>query len=202
MARPSDIVRHGLNNYCPFCGSLAWSKPLVGSRVVMLSGYRCGDAAEIVEIEDDGDVLVCKFDTDPSDYLSRENRKHELILPESLFGVPDWAPPISVEDAGAIHQRMLEALFEAFENGDPVPQRRMLQALVASVWSRQLPLAASDIWPMMAAHGWADETQNLVSDRYSFGLGLLELTGGKKPIKRKRMSPFSSFRYTPKSRNR
>lgn len=198
---PTDVVKSGLHNYCPFCGALAWSSPALGSRVLMLSGYRCGETAEVVELDQDPDVLVCKFDTDPDEWTYRENRRHELILPEQLFLVPSWAPPISVEDAGAIHASMLFGYAAAVERGDEDPRMSMIQDLMASIWRRRLPLQCDDISPMLAAHGWASDME-IVREHYSFGLNLLTKVSGNRPVKRKRMPPFSSFTYQPASRCR
>ena len=199
--RPSDVVGHGLRNYCPFCAAMTWSGSMVGTRVVMLSGYRYGEVAQVVDVDEDPDVLICKFDLEPGDWTYRENRRHELILPERLFLTPDWAPPISVEDAGFIHQAMLLGYAAAIQRADKDPRSSMLQEFVVSVWRRRLPLEIDDVWPMLAAHGFGDD-EAIVARCYAFGLGLLVFANGRGPVKRKRMAPFDSFKYQPSRRVR
>lgn len=193
----NDVVQHGVKNFCPFCASLAWSKPTVGTRVLILNGIRCGDRAEIIELDPDPDVLICHFDGDPESWTYRENRRHDLILLEDLYGVPRWAPPISVEDASILHGALLYRFAEAVEQGDPIPQKAMLQALIQAAWQQRLPLTPSDVLPMLLAHGLSSEAEPVFGEFFSFGLELLVQTNGRAPIKRKRMEPFSSFKYLP-----
>jgi hypothetical protein len=202
MLRAVDIVEHGFRSYCPFCCALKWSEVEIGSRVILLTGYRCGDRAHIVEIGSDPDILICQFDGDPIEWTYREDRRHELIIPEWLYFVPDWAPPISVEDAAVLHGALLDGFAQAVEQGQAFPQRSMLQQFIVAAWRQRLPLAPEDFWPMLSAHGLAEDAKPLVIDHLSFGSEMLVRANGRSAIKRKRMRPFQSFRYEPKPRRR
>jgi hypothetical protein len=133
--------------------------------------------------------------------LRMVNPGHDLYVDCALFNVPDWMPPLSIEDNDAIHDSLLTALPNEILRAHPLEiAPDSIWPLVVTTWRRRLPLQGTDIWPMIAAHGVSDDKKTQLLSNFEFGLKVLTLANGRPPIKRKRMQPMSAGRYMTKAR--
>ena len=200
---PSDIVFNGSSASCPFCASLLTKAPADGDRIIVLTGVLCGQRGQVIEGPSvDPDVFFVRFDGDGVDETYRLDRKHDLVLPESAYVVPEWMPPASVEDVAAIHHALVYRFADEIVEANPFPLLGVLRSVALSVWQRRLPIDWLELWPMLEAHGWPGEGRDLATTRYLFASELLVEGFGRAPIKAKRMAPMAEPRYLPRNQRR
>ena len=196
-SRAVDIVIHGDSSSCPFCQLATRKLPGIGSQIIFLSGHNCGQIGDVVELGSDQDELHYTVPGEPEGWSHRANRRFESFIDLSGFSIPEWAPPVSIEDAHTVHWGLVNAFVQADSEGAVQPLDEALKGLISAVWHHRLPLTAEHVWPMLLAHGWPPQTLLSVKQRYTFGLELLRGATGRRAIKRKAMTPFSSARYEP-----
>lgn len=199
-SRAVDIVLHGDISGCPFCRTIAEQLPTAGRQIIFLSGYNCGEVGTVIGTGPDQDELEYKMEGEPEHFSYRTSRKYASFIDLASFSVPDWAPPVSIEDAHEVHWGLVNAFVAADSRQAGRPLEDALKGLIMAVWARRLPLTADQVWPMLSAHGWPEGTRVAMLARYSFGLNLLRDATGRQAVKRKAMPPFGSPRYVPASR--
>lgn len=194
---PTTLL-NGVKNGCPFCLSVYSPLPRPGQQITLLSGYHCGVSASMVEIksEDKGTFVYKVFDDSGSTYMS--NRGHDDVISMDMFCTPDWAPPLSVEDAHKVHWAFLNEFMRAHYEQRPPFIDNALVGLVGCIWSLRLPILFGDLWPMLSAHGWPPSQMDRDAMKLNFALDAVRSSAGRSSIKRRRLRPFETWRYEPK----
>jgi hypothetical protein len=162
----------------------------------MLSSHDIGERGRVTESGKAGSMgtFLVQMDYDPLGRLTIIHPTLDIYLDAASYKVPDWAPPLSIDDALGLHETAIEAL-----NSQAVVGYRSADELAegqaTAVWWRRLPIDADTIWPMLQAHGAAPRVRKEFRHLFSFGHRLLVRNHGRKPVRRKQMKPFEVGRY-------
>jgi hypothetical protein len=199
----SSPLLDGIEAGCPFCLAKRSTRPKPGQKVLILTSGDTGQFGRCVEDKFNAqrsDQFYVKMDYDKSGGSRVVTSWTDLFLVEPFPNTPDWMPPLSVDDALALHESFLRGLDRTLALKRKQHISTVCLSLVATTWGRRLPLSPEIIWPMLKAHNFSGDRNNF-SALYDFGLDLLIRTNGRKPIKRKLMEPLSRGKYmTPAQR--
>ena len=197
---PPALLR-GVSSGCPFCLSVHAPLPSPGEQFTFLANFHCGTTARMIEIQSsDGGRFTYAIDGEPFHHSYIGNRGHEDILALDLFSIPAWAPPLAVEDAHRVHWSFMTEFVRApFEQRSPNHDDALI-GLVGCLWSWRLPLAFDDLWPMLLAHGWPASAYAVGKAKLDFALEAIRSSAGRRPIQRRRLPAFDTWRYEPRRR--
>lgn len=155
----------------------------------------------MLEIQsDDQGRFVYAIEGEPPAHSYWGNRANSDLIATDHFTIPDWAPPLAVEDSHRAHWAFMTEFVRAhYESRDPNYDDALV-GLAGCLWSWRLPVGFDDIWPMLLAHGWPPELYAESRAKLDFSLEVLRATVGKRPIKRRRLRPFEAWQYQPSRR--
>lgn len=185
-----QLVCNGAHVGCPFCVASLNSLVPIGNRLVHLDGFEVGSRGLVIDHNSEARVLITIQDGAPPEFQRRVNRALELVIDESSFSTPPWAPPASLSDYAHIHSSMIEGWRAELSSGVQSALRSSFLQIVVAIWWLRLPLSFDDLWPSLEAHGWPIAMRGLLEDRFDFSMTALRLGAGRKAIKRKRVEAF------------
>lgn len=170
--------------------------PKVGETIRILGDYRAGVIGTVVPspplLAAEPHIIVIRVDDDPPEVTQMVNTRSELI--ERLPGppVPDWVPPISLKEAEELDSRVVPFCEKSMSSKGWRPNLPYFYAIIRYVWYKRLPLEPSEIWQVLHAHGVPRNWQIRLTSLFREGRDLLVFAEGRKPVKKKRVHPWSA----------
>jgi hypothetical protein len=189
-------IIQGRESGCPFCGARFRIIPEIGTRFRIISGYNAGETGTVVEWPKNFPPLPNEFleqmDSEPTDIQSRVLLEHELVQILPPAPTPDWAPPLCLRDAAELDSVVLYFCNTCYHNAKWKLDWQSFYEVTRKIWTLRLPLEPSELWLVLYAHGIPERWQKRLSVFYLKGKELLVYSVGKRPIKKKKVSPFSA----------
>jgi hypothetical protein len=190
-------ISDGIGAGCPFCIAKRDRQPSIGQRILFLTSGDAGQFGTCVEDKHNSirfDQFLVKMDYEVEKGGTRVvTLAYDLFSIEPLPSAPVWMPSLSIADALAVHEYMLQGIDNHLQLNDPADLSNLCYPIVSGCWSRRFPLTAEEILAMLQAHYCPVDKQ--FCQLYTFGIELLVRTHGKPAIKRKRMKPLSQGKY-------
>ncbi len=188
-------VEAGIDSGCPFCLARTAPLPNVGARIQILTDYRAGLMGAVVETRPSlplgkGELLV-QFDHDPPGIHCIVSLERDLVAVNSEVPTPIWAPPISLREAAELDDVIVKFCRSSFSLKSWKPHVPTFYEVIRRVWHNRLPLEGTDMWSILEAHGVPQKYKKRLTELYQDGRDLLVYAIGRKPIKKKRIAPFS-----------
>jgi hypothetical protein len=167
--------------------------PAVGDRVWIIAGTFQGCIGTVMQAPwaiDEEEFLV-QLDGAPSHEECRVSMKRDLFHRLPKPHVPEWAPPLPIDDALKLDENVVELC----NRWTTVPRRipSFLQIFIHNIWILRIPLSAAEIWEIIRRHGGLPEHAEAFQHRLREGRELLSLVAPRKPVKKKRIKPLSRF---------
>jgi hypothetical protein len=168
--------------------------PQVGIRFRKLSGHDIGRIGTVVESPAPAPLspreFLAQMDGDQPEVQIRILPR-DIVEPFPFSEPPTWAAPISLADASDLDTIIVD-LCDAGRTGNSwkIPWE-VFYWVIASIWRMRIPIAPNELWHVLRAHGIPDQFETEITDFFSKGRDLLIYTQGRKPIKKKRVQPFS-----------
>ncbi len=179
---------------CPFCKYAGSPLPQVGVRFRVLSGVDVGRIGTVEESPAPPPLSPREFlahmDGDPPRNQRRILPK-DTIEPFPLAEPPDWAAPLSLADASELDAIVVKFCEAGTTSDGWTVSWDAYYAIVARLWYLRFPITATELWQVLHAHGIANEFETQLTDFFAKGRALLVFANGRKPIKKKRVEPFS-----------
>lgn len=190
---PGEI--EGFLSGCPFCASYRIGIPEVGKRFLIISGLQTGAIGTVVEWHKDmpkiKNEFMAQLDHEPSEWQTRISTKRQMIQLFPLAPIPEWAPPLCMEDAGELHKAIIGFCERSFSNGRWKTDWSSFNEVVRSAWYNRLPVEPDELWLVLKAHGVPDKSKKELVEFYEKGRNLLVYAIGRRPVKKKRVEPLS-----------
>jgi hypothetical protein len=174
---------------------------LPGESILFLSGSEVGQQGVVIQNEDwavSSGKFLAKMSYDPEGWTRTVNPSAELFIDQAMMMVPDWMPALSIEDACALHEQVLESLRFPPSGSPRKAAGKVVGGIVTRCWYGRLPLNGAEVWAVVAAHGARPDIKQASVELFDFGLALLVGAQGRPPVKRRRMPPLSRGRYLTK----
>lgn len=185
----------GRDSGCPFCLTRNQDLPKVGEIIRFLSGFSAGQIGIVVESPSSIPLRPGGFLVEMEGDLPGHQRivHADLDLFENLPGtpVPAWAPPILLGEAEELDRIVIRLCDESTWDHNRSPNMQLFYALICRVWWKRLPIEPEEMWQLLEAHGAPSKWRNQLVRLYHEERELLIYNGGRKPIKKKRVSPLS-----------
>jgi hypothetical protein len=195
----TGVLNCGVTSGCPYCLAKENPWPSKGTPLVFLNGMDSGWSGIVVEDPwgtCPSDRFLVKMEYEKrSDWLQTVMPSHQLYIDSRQYAVPDWMPPLSIEDNALLHESLMATLPLLAPGQASDMKHNPLWRIVNICWRRRLPLDRNDIWPMMEAHGVELRHKSRLLDFIEFGILVLTATHGRPAVKRRRMAPMSKGRY-------
>jgi hypothetical protein len=190
---PGEI--EGFLSGCPFCTSLRIGIPETGKRFRVISGVQRGSIGTVVEwppnIPKIENAFMAQLDCDSPDCQTSILIKWQMIQLYPFAPTPEWAPPLSMEDASELDKAITDFCEKSFANGIWEIDWEFFNEVIRSVWKNRLPLEPNELWPVLEAHGVPQGSKKDIMEFYERGRNLLVQVVGRKPIKKKKVAPLS-----------
>ena len=187
--------REGFLSGCPFCASHRIGIPEVGTRFLIISGLHTGATATVVEWQKNmpriENEFMAQLDHESPEWQTRVSTKRQMIQLFPLAPVPEWAPPLCMEDAGELHEIIIRFRERSFLKGRWKVDWGSFNEIIRSAWYNSLPLEPDELWLVLKAHGVPLKSKKDLIGFYQKGRNLLIHVAGKRPIKKKRVEPLS-----------
>lgn len=185
----------GILSGCPFCAAMSFGIPQIGTRFRIISGYSAGVLGTVVE-------WPKNFTPLPNEFLSQMDNaqpheqcrvllEHELIQVLPQPPIPDWAPPLCLTDAAELDSVVLRFCDRCYRNGKWHLEWQAFYDVIKRVWILRLPIEPHELWAVLRAHGCPGRWEKKLVKIFTQGRDLLVHSCGRKPIKNKRVVPFS-----------
>lgn len=104
---------------------------------------------------------------------------------------PNWAPPLCLEDAAELDSVVVYFCEKSVRNGKRHLDWSAFFEIIRRIWTRRLPIESHELWTVLHAHGVPQRWEKRLTDFFTKGRDLLVYAVGKKPIKKKRVTPLS-----------
>jgi hypothetical protein len=131
------------------------------------------------------------MDHDPPNVQCRVLLEHELIQVLPPPPTPDWAPPLCLTDAAELDSVVLYFCNRCYRNGKWKMECQAFYEVIRRVWTLRLPIEPHELWMVLRVHGIPERWKKQLLEIFTKGRDLLVHSVGKKPIKKKRVAPFS-----------
>ena len=102
-----------------------------------------------------------------------------------------WLPPLNLREAAELDEVVVTVCRRFLELGAGKWHRGAYYRLINHCWRKRLPLSEDEVWAILAAHGMPKKFEKEARRAYLEGTELLVYAHGRKPIKKKRVSPLS-----------
>lgn len=187
---------------CPYCLAAKTPWPAIGRSLIFLSETDVGQVGVVVKdawgtCPPDRFLVRMAYEKHPT-MLRMVRPRHELYLEVCSLLIPDWMPPLSIEDNAHLHERLLLRHGDLVAVQDRSAFRGLLASIVDVCWRCRLPLTGQEIWLLLEAHGVDARWRQEVIELFAFGIELLTGSNGRPAVKRRRMRPMSQGRYLTK----
>jgi len=189
--RPLPGRPYGALPGCPFCQSLPASALEPGARFRFLTGSQAGRMGTVLSPlpppypQGEGRA---QMDQDPPHWQQRLlsfDLAERLPIPE----IPTWAPPIELREAAELDEVVVRFCEASFVAGEWTISRPWFYEIIRHIWRKRLPLSASELWKVLGAHGVPDRFERTLMELFQNGRDLLVHAVGRKPIRKKRVTP-------------
>jgi len=185
----------GRDSGCPFCLARNQALPKIGERIRFLSDFRAGQIGVVIESPSSiplrpGEFLV-EMDGELAGHQQMVHAELDLFEPLPGTPVPAWAPPISLREAEELDRIVISLCDESTWDYNRLPSMPLFYALIRHVWWKRLPIEPEEMWQFLEAHGAPSRWRNQLMRLYREGRELLIYSMGRKPVKKKRVSPLS-----------
>jgi hypothetical protein len=183
---------------CPFCAARSKGPPGVGARFRLITGLNAGKVGTVVKVVKlpSGEPIwpyeiIAQMDDNPPHIQRRILFKFDLIqvLPEDP--VPKWAPPLCLRDAAELDHAVVEFCEKSCSVEKWHPNWPAFYEIIRIVWNNRLPLEPGELWSVLEAHGVLQKWKRELSALYEKGREILIYCLGKRPVKKKRVTPLS-----------
>ena len=178
---------------CPFCIAASQAISEIGTRFRIISGFKVGEKGTVVEWPKSSTPIPNQFPAQ----LDNEPDQFRIILENELIQVlpappaPDWAPPLSLQDAADLDSVVVDFCNKSFQDGNWDLDWSAFYEVIRTVWAKRLPIEPREVWSVLNAHGVPKKWRRKLSDFFTKGRDLLVYSAGKSPIKKKRIEPLS-----------
>ena len=182
---------HGSSSGCPFCQSAPASALEPGVRFRFLTGPHAGRTGTVLSPlpppcpQDEGRA---QLDHDPSHWQQQLLSFH-LVERLPAPDIPVWAPPIGLKEAAELDAIVVRFCEASFGTGEWMVSRPRFNEIIGFVWQKRLPISATELWNVLGAHGVPDRFERTLRELFENGRDLLIHVVGRKPIKKKRVTP-------------
>lgn len=116
---PGEI--EGFLSGCPFCTSLRIGIPETGKRFRVISGVHRGVIGTVVEwppnVPKIENAFMAQLDCDAPGCQTSILTKWQMIQLYPLAPAPEWAPPLTLEDASGLDKAIIDFCEKSFANG-------------------------------------------------------------------------------------
>lgn len=197
-----NAAEMGVKNGCPFCNARFNKSLSPGERVTFLCGWKSDIAATVLDLP--GWTTNEKWvhvDGEPDQQQMRLIIDSDMYVKLPFPSVPNWSLPLSVEDHCLVDDRLMWMIEHSEYFGTPNFDLFQLKSLISFIWYHRLPIRSADLLPFLEAHGHPPKQRRGTASFLDFGLDLLIWSNQRRPIRRRRISPLSAFRYLPESRH-
>jgi len=191
------------NELCPFCLARRTKIPPPGSRLVFLNNSAIGARGVVADYQEPArnDRFYVKLDHENSNTLCIVDKYRDLYVEEQLLTIPEWMPPLSIQDCELIHRCVQNfVLFMEGSHSRSAIQNAMY-GIVECSWSNRLPITGNETWAILQAHGIDNRLRKDAIAFFEFGVGLLTNVKGRRAVMRKRMPAMSKVRYITKAKH-
>ena len=188
----------GMTSNCPYCLAFEDTSLTVGSTIVFLKGHDAGCRGVVQECSHIHTHcgFAARMDYEMRGSTFRIVSPHtDLFLDVRRFDIPQWMPPLSMDDNAWIHDEMFRHISVSRDDNKRQAMRKMLIGLTSACWARRLPLNGKDIFQLLRAHGWTSCKETEFCEQLDFGMQLLMNAHGRTVISKRRMPPMSQGRY-------
>jgi hypothetical protein len=190
---PGEI--EGFLSGCPFCTSYRIGILEIGSRFRIISAFKTGTIGTVVEwpknVPKIPDEFMAHLDHDPPEWQIRISIKQEMIQVFPFPPTPEWAPPLSMRDASELDKTIICFCAKSFQNGKWKIDWNSFNGVIRMTWYNRLPLEPDELWLVLKAHGVPEKSKRNLVGFYERGRNLLVYSGGRKPIKKKKVEPLT-----------
>jgi hypothetical protein len=164
--------------------------------VILLNGFRAGQAGIVSSVNLDArfhaGAFLIRADGDGPGIEQIVNPRLDLFAAlDHTRRLPKWLPPLAMREAADLDEVVVTVCNRFLELGPGKWHRGVFYGLIYHCWRRRLPLSEDEIWKSLATHGMSKKFQKLACRAYLEGTELLVYAHGRKPIKKKRVSPLS-----------
>ncbi len=196
-------VAIGAKNGCPICRARELVQPLEGTDIRLLNGSRAGRKCSVLDPGISGqEQIAVRFDGESPTVHRIVRLRRSLFVSEPIDAFPGWLLPFFSDDALVIDEHLVRLYQSSCAAGRWRFLPQDLMPLVYAVWHRRLPVRGSELWETLRMHGFPEGLLIAITEQFSFGIDLLNLSHGRSPVKRRRISGFKIGRYEPKRRQR
>jgi hypothetical protein len=191
-----NFTEAGAKQLCPFCIGRMIASVKSGDRLMILQGVHAGQTATVsAEPGWTDDEFLVHFDGDKPKVLTRVNYTRDKFCYLPLVSIPSWLCHLSIDDLSALEDSTLHAFLSFAGNQGNTDWANHLLPLISIVRQRRLPIASTDIWPMLLAHGFSKKKRSHFVRYFDFAIRLLVSLHGRPAVQRKKMPPMSRGRY-------
>jgi hypothetical protein len=196
----NEISERGARNGCPFCLARLKKELASGDEIVLLHGYSsAGKFLKIDSWSSKGNGWLCIDLENVGDlgyfHLSPYSN---LFLKTPLPQKPTWSLSLSVEDNLMIDDVLMRICASSQDISSPSFETINLERLAAFCWVHRIPFDTKELLEFLVAHGLPSKHKQEAAYCLDVARATLINTNGKRPIKRRKMLPFSQYRYWPK----
>jgi len=139
--------------------------------------------------------FLAQLDHDPPDVQTRVSIERESIQKIPPLPIPEWAPPICANEADKVDKAVVRFCEKSHCHGAWKTDWNSFNGVVHTVWYQRLPLMPLEIWRILEAHGVPKRSKKDLIEFFERARDLLVYSCGRKPIKKKRVTPLF-IRYT------
>jgi len=169
--------------------------PQVGVRFRKLSGIDIGRVGTVLESPAPPPLpsleFLARMDGDPPEVQMRILPR-DIVEPFPFSEPPEWAAPISLADASDLDTIVVDFCNAGRSRNGWNIHCEVFYRVISSIWRMRIPITPNELWRVLHAHGVPDTFEIEIIDFFSKGRDLLVCTHGRKPIKKKRVEPFST----------
>ena len=185
----------GFLSGCPFCGSQRIGIPEIGTRFLIIAGLFSGSTGTVVEwpegfpkIENE---FLAQLDHDPPNMQTRVSTQRQAIQEIPRPPTPLWSPPVCSDETSKIDEAVVRFCEKSYCVGQWKIDWNSFNGVIYTVWYYRLPLTPIELWRVLEAHGVPKRSEKSLIGFFEKARDLLVYSAGRKPIKKKRVSPLS-----------
>jgi hypothetical protein len=195
-----EISNRGAKNSCPFCRARINKEIKSGDEIVLLHGYTDAGRHLIVDCwSDRSSGWLCKDIEEEGTTRRVLNTYNELFLKTPLPKPPEWALSLAVEDNLLIDDVLMRIVADSKDINNNRFDVKKLDRVAAFCWHQRIPFDTKEMLAFLLAHGLHENLIKKAILVLDVARHALLTANGKNSIKRRRMVPFSAFRYWPNS---
>ena len=134
---------------------------------------------------------MAQLDHEPPDCQTLVSTERQMIQIFPLGEILEWAPPLSMVDAGELDKQVVSFCHSSLSWGKWKTNWSFFNGIIGTTWRNRLPLEPEELWSVFRAHGVPENVKRDLLDYYEKGRTLLIYATGKGSRKKKRIEPLS-----------